>query len=115
MGTDRLWKPFRGVEKAPCDLGGNNRVRTTGQTGCVETGTSEGAHASLNETSVLLAHPGRMFAPTTPWSGWFLNSVQHSRQVLETEASEEAIWPWKGRIPTWASFCEVRGWNHSLT
>lgn len=43
-------KTSRWVEKAPCDLGGNNRVRIIGQAGWhVETGTFEGAHASRNE------------------------------------------------------------------
>lgn len=43
-------KTSRWVEKAPCDLGGNNRVRIIEQAGWhVEIGTFEGAHASRNE------------------------------------------------------------------
>lgn len=40
-----------------------------------------------------------MFAPTTLCSGCFLNLVEHSRQVLETERLERRRFGlWKGRI-----------------
>lgn len=102
------------VEKAPRDLGGNNRVRTTGQTGCVETGTSEGAHASLNETSVCWHIRAECLPPRHPGLAGFGAQCSIPVRSWRQEASEEAIWPGKGRVPMWASFCEGRGWNHSL-
>lgn len=95
----------RWVEKAPYNLGGNNRVRIIGQAGWhVETGTFEGTHANRNE--LLSCWPSTLVWLVSELRAAFLSGPGYRRH-------QEAFGLWTGRNSHVGLFCGVRGWNQS--